>query len=51
MNMKKFQQIMSYVLVALLSAALSISVVLGLSGKKEQSKLDALEELIHLKRP
>ncbi|MBQ2784915.1 MAG: PDZ domain-containing protein [Oscillospiraceae bacterium] len=46
MNMKKFQQIMSYVLVALLSAALSISVVLGLSGKKEQSKLDALEELI-----
>jgi len=46
MNMKKFQQIMSYVLVALLSAALSVSLVLGLSEKKEQSKLDALEELI-----
>jgi len=44
--MKKFQQIMSYVLVALLSAALSVSLVLGLSEKKEQSKLDALEELI-----
>ena len=37
---------MSYVLVAILSAALSISLVLGLSGNKEQSKLDALEELI-----
>ena len=46
MNLKKFQQIMSYVLVAILSAALSISLVLGLSGNKEQSKLDALEELI-----
>ena len=46
MNMKKFQQIMSYILVALLSATVSISLVLGLSGKKEQSKLDALEQLI-----
>ena len=46
MNMKKFQQILSYVLVALLSAALSASLVLGLAGDKEQSKLDALEELI-----
>lgn len=44
--MKKFQQIMCYVLVALLSAALSVSLVLGLGEKKEQSKLDALEELI-----
>ena len=46
MNMKKFQQIMSYVLVALLSATLSVLLVLGLVGRKEQSKLDALEELI-----
>lgn len=37
---------MSYILVALLSATVSISLVLGLSGKKEQSKLDALEQLI-----
>lgn len=46
MNMKKFQQIMSYVLVALLSATLSVSVVLRLTEKREPSKLDTLEELI-----
>lgn len=46
MNMKKFQQIMSYVLVAVLSAAVAVSVTLGFGKNSEQSKLDALEELI-----
>ena len=46
MNMKKFQQIMSYVLVALLSAMLSVSLVFCFEKEEEQSKLDALEELI-----
>lgn len=46
MNAKKLQQIMPYVLVAVLSAAVAVSVTLGVSKIAGQSKLDALEELI-----
>lgn len=48
MKAKKFWHVMSYVLVALLSAAIALSVVLGLDlvNRQKQSKLDALEELI-----
>lgn len=48
MKAKKFWHVMSYVLVALLSAAIALAVVLGsgLTNRQKQSKLDALEELI-----
>lgn len=48
MNTKRFHQILSYILVAVLSVTVTASVFLciGLTQKKEQSKLDALEELI-----
>ncbi len=48
MDAKKLQKILSYVLVAVLSATLSVAVMLsiGIGEKKEQSKLDALQELI-----
>ncbi len=45
---RKIQQILSYVLVAVLSAAITVSVVvaIGIDDKQEQSKLDALQQLI-----
>ena len=48
MKAKKFWHVMSYVLIALLSAAIALAVVLGsgLTNRQKQSKLDALEELI-----
>ena len=48
MKVKKFWHVMSYVLVAFLSAAIALTVVLALDlvDQKKQSKLDALEELI-----
>ncbi len=46
MNLKKFQRILSYLLVAVLSSVVTVSVILGITGKQEQSKLDALEGLI-----
>ena len=48
MNVKKWNRILSYVLVALVSITVTASVMLGIGvmDRKEQSKLDALEELI-----
>ncbi len=48
MNQKKLQGIFSYVLVAVISASLTLALVLGagIAGRQEQSKLSALEELI-----
>ena len=46
MNVKKWNRILSYVLVALVSITATASVMLGIGvmDRKEQSKLDALEE-------
>ena len=48
MNVKKWNRILSYVLVALVSITVTASFMLGIGvmDRKEQSKLDALEELI-----